>query len=74
MFNKSNGFKQVCQLLLSLIAVLVKLMSSPRGTLYNGLYRETTPKKGTFFRLQVMTGYGIHELEYMKGLENLLNK
>ena len=46
----------------------------PGGTLYNGLYGEAPPERGTFFRLQVMTGYGIHELKYMKGQENLSNK
>ena len=49
-------------------------MYSPRGNPYKGLYGEAPPERGSFFRLQVMTGYGIHELKYMKGQENLSNK
>ena len=54
--------------------VLVTFMLSPRGNPYKGLYGEAAPERGSFFRLQVMTGYGIHELKYMKGQENLSNK
>ena len=28
----------------------------PRGTLYNILYRDAPPEKGTFFRLQIIEG------------------
>ena len=40
-------------------------------TPYNGLYGEAPPERGTLFRLQVYKRVGFHELNYMKGQENL---
>ena len=36
------------------------------GSSYNGLCEEVPPKRVTFFRFQVMKGYGFHQLKYMK--------
>ena len=42
------------------------------GTLYNGLYGEAPPERGTFFTLQVYERVGISLLEvYVKGWGNL---
>ena len=39
------------------------------ATLYNGLYVEASPERGTFFRLQYMKGKGFQLLKYVKRLE-----
>ena len=39
------------------------------GTLYNGLYGEAPPERGTFFRLQVYERVGILLVEERKGGE-----
>ena len=38
----------------------------PGGTPYNGLYGETPPERGTFFRLQVFKRVGISQVEVYK--------
>ena len=40
---------------------LVKIQGG--GTLYNGLYREAPPERGTFFKLQVYERVGISLVE-----------
>ena len=37
------------------------------GTLYDGLYGEAPPERGTFFRLQVYEKVGISLVKYIKG-------
>ena len=39
----------------------------PGGILYNDLYGEVPPKRGTFFSFQVYERVGIHKLRYIKG-------
>ena len=38
-------------------------------TLYNGLYGEAPPERGTFFRLQVYKRVGISQVELYKRVE-----
>ena len=37
------------------------------GTLYDGLYGEAPPERGTFFRLQVYEKVGISLVKYITG-------
>ena len=39
------------------------------GTPHNGLYRETSPERGTFFRLQVYERAGISQAEVYERVE-----